>query len=349
MNMFEYVKKYGSYTFEAEPFNEVDNVIFSQIPYLPLTGIVSGFGHRAITLEKAAKLLDKKLKKKQKVLTARLYKKIHKLLLLMATMPRYKDILLYNYIQVIEHDRQFGAITLKLSDNSIYVSYEGTDSSISGWYEDACMTYTFPVHAQELAVNYLRRTIRLLDNKVRIGGHSKGGNLAVYAALEAPFYIKNKIVKVYNNDGPGFFKELFDTKKYQKLLPRIQKIVPRESVVGMCLYNSENITVIKSKSKRILQHDPFNWLVDETTFLNDTLSDFSKNVSFKTNSWLAKLNKEERQQCIEDLFDAFHSSEIDATYHLYSIFKTKNFLKNLYHINDSSKEKLIDVFKEMIW
>lgn len=349
MNMFEYVKKYGIYTFEAEPFNEVDNVILSQIPYLPLTGIVSGFGHRPITLEKATKLLNKKLKKKQKVLTARLYKKIHKLMLVMSTTPRYRDILLYNYIQIIEHDRQFGAVTLRLHDNSVYVAYEGTDSAISGWYEDACMTYAFPVPAQELAANYLSRTIRLLDKKVRVGGHSKGGNLAVYAALEAPFYIKNKIVKIYNNDGPGFFKELFDSKKYQKLLPKIQKIVPRESVIGMCLYQDEDITIVKSKSKRILQHDPFNWQVDEITFTNDTLSDFSKNVSLKTNHWLARLKKEERQRCVEDLFDAFNSSDINATYHLYSISKTKTFLKNLYHINDSSKENLIDVFKEMIW
>ena len=349
MNMFEYVKKYGNYTFEAEPFNEVDNVIFSQIPYLPLTGIVSGFGHRAISLERTAKLLDKKLKKKQKVLTARLYKKIHRLLLIMSTTPRYKDILLYNYIQIIDHDRQFGAVTLRLPDNSVYVSYEGTDSSISGWYEDACMTYTFPVPAQELAVQYLKRTIRLLDSNVRVGGHSKGGNLAVYAALEAPFYIKNKIIKIYNNDGPGFFKELFDTRKYQKLLPKIQKIVPRESVIGMCLYQAEDITIIKSKSKRILQHDPFNWQIDNVKFASDTLSDFSKNVSLKTNDWLDKLNKEERQRCIEDLFDALTSSDINATYHLYSITKTKNFLKNLYHINDSSKENLIDVFKEIIW
>ena len=206
MNLFEYVKKYGNATFEEEAFNEVDNVILSQIPYLPLTDVVSGFGHRPISLEKVAKLFDKKIKKRQTFLPVRFLKKVYKLLLIMSTMPRYKNILLYNYIKVVNHECQFGAITLRLPDKSVYIAYEGTDSSISGWHEDACMTYAFPIPAQELAANYLTRTLRILDNNVMVGGHSKGGNLAVYAALEAPFYLKNKIIKVYNNDGPGFFK-----------------------------------------------------------------------------------------------------------------------------------------------
>ena len=349
MNMFDYVKQYGKYSFEEEPFNEVDNVIFSQIPYLPLNGVVSGFGHRSITLAKAARLLERELKKKRSILPARFYKKIYRLLFLMKDMPRYKDVLLYNYIRIVDHDRQFGAITIKLTDGTVYVSYEGTDCAISGWYEDARMTYSFPVPAQELAANYLRRTIRFLDKNVIVGGHSKGGNLAIYAALEAPFYIKHKILKVYNNDGPGFFKELFDSKAYQKLLPKIVKIVPRESVVGMFLYQSEDLEIVKSKSKRILQHDPFNWQILGKNFERDYLSDFSHNVSNKTNLWLAKLSKEEKEQCLTKLFAAFESSNIEETNQLYSISKTKNFIKNLYHIDSESKENLVDVFKEMIW
>ena len=349
MNMFEYVKKYGKYSFNAEPFNEVDNVIFSQIAYLPLEGIVSGFGHRPVTLERVARVLEKKLKKKQKVIVVRFCKKTYKLLIEMSQTPRYRDILLYNYIKMVDHDKQFGAVTFKLPDNTIYVAYEGTDSSISGWYEDARMTYTYPIPAQELAANYLRRTVKLLDKKVIVGGHSKGGNLAVYAVLESPFYLKNKIEKVYNNDGPGFFKEYFSTKKYQKLLPRITKIVPNESVVGMFLYQSEDIKIIKSRRKRILQHDSFNWVIDETKFEVGTLSDFSRNVSEKTNQWLSKLEKAKRQSCLDDLFNAFNSSNIEETYQLYSFSKTKKFVKHLYHIDAESKENLIDVFKEMIW
>lgn len=349
MNIIDYVKKYGKYSFEAEPFNEVDNVIFSQIPYLPLKDVVSGFGHRPITLSRAVHLLERELKKKRAFLPVKFFKKIYRLFFLMKDSPRYKDILLYNYIRVVEHDRQFCAVTLRLPDDTIYVSYEGTDCAVSGWYEDACMTYSFPVPAQELAANYLRRTVRFLDKKIIIGGHSKGGNLAVYAALEAPFYMKHKILKVYNNDGPGFFKELFDSKKYQKLLPKIVKIVPRESVVGMFLYQSEDIEIVKSKSKRILQHDPFNWQIFNNRFERDILSDFSYNVSKKTNSWLAKLTEEEKKQCLNALFNAFDSSNIVEVNQLISLSKTKNFVKHLYYIDSEAKENLIDVFKEMIW
>lgn len=349
MNMFDYVKKYGNYSFEDKPFNEVDNVIFSQIPYLPLKGVVSGFGHRPVTLSKAARMLEREVKKKRSILPARFYKKVYRLFFLMKDTPRYKDLLLYNYIRIVDYDRQFGAITIKLPDDTVYVSYEGTDCAISGWYEDARMTYSFPVPAQELAANYLSRTIRFLDKKIIIGGHSKGGNLAVYAALEAPFYMKNKIVKIYNNDGPGFFKEHFNSKKYQKLLPKIVKIVPRETVIGMFLYQSEDIEIVKSKSKRILQHDPFNWQISNDRFERDNLSDFSRNVSIKTNTWLAKLSSSEKERCLKDLFKAFDSSDIVETNQLYSLNKTKNFVKHLYHIDSESKENLIDVFKEMIW
>ncbi len=349
MNLFDYVKQYGSYTFDEEPFNDVDNVIFAQLSYLPLSGIVSGFGHRPVTLEKVAKIFDKKIKNKQKFLTARFCKKIYKLLMVMYTTNRYKNILLYNYIQEIDYDRQFGAVTLRLPNNTVYVSYEGTDSSISGWYEDARMTYAFPIPAQMLALKYLKRTVRLLDQKVILGGHSKGGNLAIYAALEAPFYIKNKIVKVYNNDGPGFFKEQIDTKKYQKLIPKISKIVPCESVVGMFLYQGEDTIIIKSKRKRILQHDSFNWLIDGNHFVSDNLSDFSRKVSIKTNDWLNHLGKDKRRECIENLFEAFNSSNIINTYHLLSFTKAKSFFKQLYHIDVESKNNLIAVFKEMIW
>lgn len=349
MNMFEYVKKYGEYTFEEKKFNEVDNVILSQISYLTLDGIVFGFGHRPVSLSKTARLLEKQVNKKKTKIVAHFCKKIYKLLLEMKDTPRYRDVMLYNYIKVVDSYKQFGAVTLKLPDKSIYVSFEGTNSAISGWYEDARMTYSYPVPAQELAANYLRRTVRFIDRKVMVGGHSKGGNLAVYAALEAPLYLRKKIVKVFNNDGPGVPIHIFNTKRHRDLLPKIQKIVPNESVVGMFLYHSEDLTIIKSKRKRVLQHDSFNWMIDEVSFTRGDLSTFSKSVSFKTNEWLNRLSKEKRKQCVVEFFNAFDSSNIVETNQLLSISKSKEFVKNLYHINEESKENLIDVFKKIIW
>jgi len=108
-----------------------------------------------------------------------------------------------------------------------------------------------------------------------LGGHSKGGNLAVYAAMESPSYLQRKIKVVYNNDGPGFLKEIVESKKYQKIKSKIYKIVPHESVVGMLLYYDGYMKSIKSKRKSLLQHDPFHWQVEGTSFVVDSLSEYS--------------------------------------------------------------------------
>ncbi len=346
MNLFHYVKNYGIYSFDEEPFNEVDNIILSQIPYLPLDNIVYGFHHTAFTLEEVAdRMIQQNTKKRIK---GHFCNKVYKLLLKMQHMPRYKDILCYHYKKVIDRDKQFGAITLRLPDNSVFVAYEGTNSAISGWKEDACMTYQFPVPAQVLAAEYLKKTISMRDSKIRIGGHSKGGNVAVYAAMEAPLYLQRKIIKVYDNDGPGFMKELVESKKYQKIVKKIYRIVPRESVVGMLLYHSGDVLVVKSKSKSLLQHDPFHWQIEGNSFVVDTLSNYSKRVSEKTKTWIERLRVQERERCVEDLFDAVAFSDVVDTYDFFSIGKSIATIREIKHLDENSKRNLIDAVKIIV-
>lgn len=346
MNLFHYVKQYGSYSFEEEPFNEVDNIILSQIPYLPLDNIVYGFNIKAISLsEVVKKMVEHNSKKKVKGIFCN---RVYKLILKMQYTKRYKDILCYHYKKEIDRDSQFGAITLRLPDGSIFISYEGTNSSISGWKEDACMTYRFPVPAQVLALNYLKKTVSMHDSKIRIGGHSKGGNLAIYAAMEAPHRIQKKIIKVYDNDGPGFFKELVESDKYQRIVKKIYRIVPRESVVGMLLYHSADTLVVKSKSKSVLQHDPFHWQVEGTSFVVDSLSEYSKRVSEKTKCWIENLRIQERKRCVEDLFDTLAFSDVVDTYDFFSIGKSIATLREIKHLEDSSKKSLIEAVKIIV-
>ena len=346
MNLFQYAKKYGSYSFSEVPFNEVDNIVFTQIPYLPLNEIVGGFGEEPFTIELLVIRMSSFYFRKG--LKGTFYKSVFILMKQFATSKRYQSLLVYNYVKEVDHNKQFGAITIKLPDNSIYVSYEGTDTAISGWKEDACMTYQFPIPAQELALRYLKRTISIHDKSIMLGGHSKGGNLAVYAAMESPSYLQRKIKVVYNNDGPGFLKEIVESKKYQKIKSKIYKIVPHESVVGMLLYYDGYMKSIKSKRKSLLQHDPFHWQISETSFTEDNLSNYSIRVHEKVKGWVEDLRVHERERCVEDLFDTLAFSDVLETYDFFSIGKSISTIREIRHLEESSKKNLWDAVKIIV-
>lgn len=346
MNLFHYVKKYGELSFQEEPFNEIDNLVLSQMPYLPFEGIIPGFSKSKITLLQAAeKMIAENRKKRIKGIFG---KRVYKLLLLMQYSKRYKDILCYHYEKTIDREKQFGAVTMQLPDDSIFVAYEGTNSAISGWKEDAYMTYRFPVPAQVLASNYLKKTVGRKNSKIRVGGHSKGGNLAVYAAMEASLSIQRRIIRVYNNDGPGFFKEVVESKKYQKIAEKIYRIVPCQSVVGMLLYHSGDMLVVKSKSKSVLQHDPFNWQIEGTSFTFGVLSNYSRKVAEKTKKWVENLRIQDKERCVEDLFDTLAFSDIVETYDFFSIGKSITTIREILHLEDSSKKNLIEAIKIIV-
>ncbi len=345
MNLLHYVKQYGDCSWTEKKFTDIDNVIFSQLSYLPLEGIV---GSDEIPLREVLRILEIEEKENAVSLKAWFTKKVYRLLKEMGKTKRYQEVLFSHYVKVVNHDCQFGALTLTLPDKSIYVSYEGTDAAISGWREDACMTYQFPVPAQALAAQYLKKYLRFSHRTIRVGGHSKGGNLAIYAAMQAPFYLQKRIVNVYSNDGPGFTKKEIATKRYQKISKKIRKIVPQESVVGMLLYQPEELLIVKSKSKRFLQHDPFNWQLIDDHFIPETLSLYSRRVSERVKYWLETVEEEEKIKCVHSFFQTFDQAEVVSTYDLFSLGKTVRTVKEIRNIDSDSKKNLLEAFKSIV-
>lgn len=348
MNLFEYVEFNKDNTFNDLPFNDVDNIILSQIAYIPLDGVVEKLYGKKISIENASKLLWKKYIKKEISLDAKLYKNVAKLLKEMGTTKRYKELLLYNYEKIVDDDKQFGAVTIKLPNNVIYISFEGTDTAISGWKEDAFMTYKFPVPAQTLAAKYLKETVSLFDRKIMIGGHSKGGNLAISAAMKAPFYVRNRIIKIYNNDGPGFLEKEINSDEYKSILSKVRRIIPSESVFGVLLNQSSDLMVIKSSKKKLYQHDPFTWICDGTGFIKDNLSDYSKNVSIKMNRWLETFNENDRANCILDFFGLIEEERIYDTKEFINVKKIFNIIFRITKMEDKSKVGIKEAIKIVI-
>ena len=309
MNIINYIKKNKDKTFKELPFNEIDNLIYALLPYIDFTNIVPAFKSKKVTLKEVAL----KLREKKNDFRGMFIGNTFKMLEIMRDSRRYQDTLLYNYMNVVNSDMQFGAITMKLPDNSIYVAFAGTDTSIIGWEEDFKMTYLYPGASQKYASIYLNKAIGLLDKKVRVGGHSKGGNLAICAVMNSHFWIRKKVKKINNFDGPGFLKKEIESKVYQKIEPRIKMYVPKESIIGMLFYNTLDYVVIKSKGLRILQHDTFNWQCKNTEFIRDSQSKRSKALQQKLTKKLEELTLDERTLLVNNLFNIFKNNNIKDT------------------------------------
>ena len=259
----DYIKWRGDLTFEQSAFNEVDNLVLSQIAYVDFKNIIPAAGSKEkITLRQAAHdFFDLNDEEELQKVTS-FIREAPFFMRIAAESRRFGDIVLSDYADVTDdrEEKQFAAFCAELPDDTYYIAFRGTDDTIIGWKEDFNMGVMMPVPSQLEAVEYVNTVMRWKRGKLRLGGHSKGGNLAIYAAVFAKPSIQRKVVKVYNNDGPGFTKEMIESEAYRKMLPQIQTIVPQHSIVGMLLWQEEEYLVVCSSQTGIMQHDAMSWL-----------------------------------------------------------------------------------------
>ncbi len=231
--------------------------------------------------------------------------------------PRFRDLGIRDYSAAFDEDAhlQFSATTFvwrsKLGRNHdfAYVGFRGTDDSFTGWREDFDMAATPPVVAQDMAVEYLEAVARHTPSHIYVGGHSKGGNLATYAALRCSDAVRRRIVQVFDHDGPGFKEGFVTEKDYAQLKGRITRIVPEESVVGMLMESHAPTLVVKSTAHGIDQHSVFTWEIEDGDFdYADDLSDSAKFTHDVMSGWLSSLSEEETPAVVDALFKAIEFS-----------------------------------------
>ncbi len=305
-----YLKQYGKYTFLEEEFNEVDAVILSLLSYVNLLDIVPSAKKGKILLGEASRLFYQKYTKKEINHNALSVRNASHLLGKIAKTKRFQDLYLYNYHYEVTFDMQFGAMCIMLPTKEVYVSYEGTDSYISGWKEDFMFSYMFPTNAQKEAIRYLNQVTGFFGPKIYVGGHSKGGNLALVASMFCKPSVRHKIITVFNHDGPGLRKREFESKEYHKIFPKLVSYVPKSSFVGMLLRHADNYIVIDSKNKKLMQHDATSWIVEKNRFKRAKISEFSKKVEKGIISWLDQLDDKKREKFVSNLFSIFKKAEI---------------------------------------
>lgn len=346
MNIYDYVKKFGIYDFNKKEFNEIDNLILSVVMYLDFTGIVDYKKNkrdlRSVGLDYLHTHNQKEISK-----LGRAQKDAYKLLKLLIDSKRYKDILLSNYRYISSIDSQFSALTFEIDKKLKFIGFEGTDELLSGWKEDAYMSFKFPVDAQQYAINYINEVVSIFDKNIIVAGHSKGGNLALVATMYSKFYINKKIQKVYSNDGPGLKKEEFESKKYRKIKDKYIHIIPDNSLVGILLKN-DSYHVIKSYKKNILCHSASTWLIDNDHFITSFQSKKSKNTEMKLEECLDKIPYSTKELIINNIFSEYEKKGINNINEIKNIKSTINIIKKINKVDIETKKSLIKIIEVIV-
>ena len=198
---------------------------------------------------------------------------------------------------------QFSALTLRLPGGQHYVTFRGTDDTIVGWKEDCLLTVMDEIPAQRDAVEYLTWAASVYPGKIAVGGHSKGGNLAMYAAAMVPESVQERIGNIYNNDGPGFQEKILQTEGYRRIKPRIKTILSQNAMVGTLLWNDCDYTVVKSTAALLGAHDGFTWETTPTSFVRcENLSPSARAFDRAMEEVLVGMSMAERQEFIEEFF-----------------------------------------------
>lgn len=236
---------------------------------------------------------------------------MHSFVRTVAANPRFSGLRVGAFAERFDTDEQTqtAALTFLLPDGTLVLSFRGTDDSLVGWKEDFNMAFQYPVPAQRMAADYICAVAKLWPGDMILTGHSKGGNSAVYAAMNAPAKIRKRIAAVYSLDGPGFPEHVVTSEPYLSTVSKVHKIVPDSSIIGMVLETPEPCVVVKADCEGLMQHFAFAWQVDGDAFVRvDDIAPSSHEFNSSFNRWMTSLSREEREHAVDALFQVIHAS-----------------------------------------
>ena len=308
MDLNDYVEWRGDLAFSNSAFCDVDALILCQLSYLNFDGLISEDAAKKISLAELWSAFKSSPDfEKRSDLGALISQNTVRLLELCAVSERFGKICASGYVSKIdlENEEQFSAVTFfdGATNANPFVAFRGTDDTIVGWKEDFNLAIEETVPAQRDALEYLEGVAKKTRGKIWVGGHSKGGNLAVYSSAFCQPKFQKRIARVYNFDGPGFRKEIIDDGRLKKILPLFHSYYPKLSIVGMFFRHAGDFTVVQSGESGLMQHEPFSWFVAPRGFENAGGFDKASQIFYKTfNEWLEGISKEKRSLVVETLF-----------------------------------------------
>ncbi|WP_373713997.1 Mbeg1-like protein [Streptococcus sp.] len=313
--IFDYLKANQYDSFYDKEFTVLDALALTELAYLPFEDLVPAeiSVQNYISLQHLAEQFEEKFQGKYPPLGMVNAHRL-KLLSYLSSFKRYKHIRALGFANDVSLDsqKQFAAITYQIRPKEYLVVFRGTDDSIIGWKEDFHLTYMKEIPAQLAARDYLKEVLDKLDGKVWLAGHSKGGNLATYAACHVETSIQDRVQKVYSFDAPGLHSSIRNSDNFKAIEGKILSIIPENSIVGMMLDTPDTDLVVKSKTFGLLQHLMVSWEIEGDQFkVVPKVTEDSIQVDQTLKTWTASLSEEE----LRDFFDLFFGLFIEADIH----------------------------------
>lgn len=308
-NMVSYAKKYFGFDYERKPFGEADSLILSQVVY---------YNYACSLMEEPTfqRKLCEHLREEREDLREweMMLNEDEDLIRILKMGGRHGNLRGCHYLAVKDHDaeKQFGAITFEIQEGIYYIAFRGTDNSVTGWKEDLNLSYQAVIPAQIDALSYTIQVMEQFPGKFYLGGHSKGGNLAVYAAMNLPEELRKRLILVYNHDGPGFPAHVYESEKYQQIHEIHRKTIPESSVVGLLWEQEDYYRVVKSKAFGLGQHVLYTWLLEDDQLVEvEQVDRFARHMKNSLERWMNQLDGEERKRFIDTVFDVISKTEVE--------------------------------------
>ena len=348
-NYFDYLEWRGDIPFSVDPFNEVDNVILSELAYINYVGIAND--EKKVKLTDACDAYFSHIPENQTEIENPNLRKA-KIMKELVKSVRFKNTEVCFYVNDFDPDLdiQFAAVTFLLDDQSAFVAFRGTDHSFTGLHDALDLRYLPETDSQRKAIDYLNTLNRLPNYPLRIGGHSKGGNFAVYGSVFCDPTIRDRITTVYSNDGPGFREEIINSEDYCRILPKVRKIIPEASVVGRLMYDSSTPLVIHSTAKGIGQHHTYTWSVVRNHFEYTDISKMGEFLDKSVSDWTDHLDSDLRKSLIDSIFTVLDNTGKES-FHEVSSQKRKSLaavLTGIYDLPDEKRQELISMIRKLI-
>lgn len=352
-HLIDYLEKVENLTFDQEPLNILDKVCINEIGYLTYEKWLT-----ASDLKKSINLHDfaegKELNPDYSFMVT---KERVELAEAIVRSRRFASLSLSNYRSVLdkEVEKQFAAMIFSLSELDYHqLVFRGTDDSVIGWKEDFQLTYSREIPAHRSAMTFLEDHLPNLSGRITVSGHSKGGNLALYSAVQSSTALREKIAELLLLDSPGLMKSLLEKPSYQELKAKMIVIRPQDSVVGVMLYWDRPAQLVAAEGIGFAQHNALTWEVDLTTndfVYEDQPTELSQRLEETFQEWIEALPSQELKQVCDLVFDTILDSGIESLddIGIQALPQIGQMLQGFGNLSDKQKNVLQDGFNQLLW
>ena len=349
-NLITYVQQYGAQTFEDKSLTDIDVLVLTEIAYLPFDEIVpkSFDVTEAISLEQLGKEFEQIKEKKQELNPFMITSERIELLEVVSKSQRYKEIKVFGFMNDIDDERtkQFAAVCYQWEEENRWIIFRGTDESLTGWKEDFMMTYSDLIPAQTDAIEYLKKQAETFSGTLNVSGHSKGGNLSLYASAMQEETVQNRIEQIYCWDSPGVHRSILDKEGYQRVVSKAKRYIPQDSIVGLMLESQVPYHIIESQGSGISQHSALMWNIEEDHFVE--LTELTKNSQLTDQTfkqWTEVVSDEDLKLFFDTFFELIFEMGVETVNDVYYNFRMymQKFFEKAYQMNPEKREVLLRI------